>query len=198
MSVVTLLLPDKQLLIQIIFVFQVFKTWQKCDIMRRKKFKENKSTTLQNFHLKSLFSFASYYLNTLKRFMKTVNYLIKNKRILGLLAMLSIVLVCCKSLTPTNKATSSKPSLVPDSADLAVAQTHWKSVTLPHLTDGYNLFTTKCTECHGIKLPQDFSVNDWNDILPQMGKKAGLDSTQYTSVYQYILAKRESVLSGKK
>jgi hypothetical protein len=49
-----------------------------------------------------------------------------------------------------------------------------------------------------MKLPQDFSINDWNDILPQMGKKAHLDSAQYASVYQYVLAKREAILAAKK
>ena len=130
--------------------------------------------------------------------MRTVNYLIKNKRTIILLAGLSIVMVCCKSLTPATKTTASQPSLVPDYADLTIAQSHWQGTTLSDLTDGYNLYTSKCVDCHEMKLPQDFSVDDWNAILPKMGRKAHLDSTQYASVYHYVLAKRETIMAGKK
>jgi cytochrome c5 len=129
--------------------------------------------------------------------MRTANYLIKNKRTVIMLTLLSVVLICCKSLTPANKATASKPSLAPDSTDVTIARTHWAGTSTANLTQGYTIFSDKCTECHGVKNPQDFSINDWNNILPEMGKKANLDSVQYRYVYQYILAKREAILSGK-
>jgi hypothetical protein len=141
--------------------------------------------------------------------MRTVNYLIKNKGTVIMLTMLSIVLVCCKSQAPATKSTASTTSsstastanpnsLVPGNNDVTIAQSHWPGTSLTNLADGFSLYNNKCVDCHEAKLPQDFSVDDWNAILPKMGRKAHLDSLQYKSVYRYILAKRETILSAKK
>lgn len=118
------------------------------------------------------------------------------KRMAILFMFSTTILICCKSTAPATK--SAAPNLVPDGNDVAVAQAHWPGTTLDNLSNGYKLYSDKCVDCHEAKLPQDFSIDDWNSILPKMGKKAHLDSLQYKSVYQYILAKRESILSTKK
>lgn len=100
----------------------------------------------------------------------------------------SIVFICCKSAQ----------YLAPSNADVTVAKSHWSGATLDQLNQGYSIYSDKCTECHGMKKPEDFSVEDWNKIMPSMGKKARLDSNQYNLVYHYILAKRETVLASKK
>ena len=124
----------------------------------------------------------------------------KRKQFAATLIVMSIVFICCKNLPPAGKATNSKSelSLVPGDADVAIAQSHWPGVTLAQLSQGYDIFSDKCTDCHETKLPQDFSVEDWHDILPKMGRKAHLDSNQYKAVYRYILAKREAILAAKK
>jgi len=128
-----------------------------------------------------------------------------------MLVMLSIVLVCCKSHAPATKSTAASTSssaatvdnpapnsLVPGDNDVTIAQSHWPGTSLTNLADGFSLYTNKCVDCHEAKLPQDFSVDEWNAILPKMGRKAHLDSLQYISVYRYVLAKRETILSAKK
>jgi len=124
----------------------------------------------------------------------------KSKKLIAMLVLISIILVCCKSTAPANKDTksTSSSSLVPDNTDVTIAQTHWTGTTLSDLTQGYSIFSDKCVQCHETKMPQDFSVSDWNDILPGMGRKARLDSNQYKLVYHYILAKREDILASKK
>jgi len=120
---------------------------------------------------------------------------------MAVLLLMSIVLLCCrgtKSLAPAKKDVKSEPSLVPDNADVTAAQAHWTGTTLANLTQGYNIYNDKCLDCHDVKKPQDFSIEDWNNTLPKMGRKSHLDSTQYKLVYRYILAKRETILAAKK
>jgi|SRR6185312_9370339 len=124
--------------------------------------------------------------------------MLKYRRTAVVFTLFSIVLACCKSLTPAAKSATPTPSLTPDNGDLTVAQKQWPGTTSDILIEGYNLYEDKCTDCHDAKLPQDFSVEDWNAILPKMGRKAHLDSLQYKSVYRYILAKRETILSVRK
>lgn len=130
--------------------------------------------------------------------MKTVHYLANHKKIVLMLLCIPVILTCCKSHAPAGKTAANEPALAPDSFSIAIARTHWTKTTFANLTGGYNLYSNKCTECHEEKLPQDFSINEWNDILPEMGKKAHLDSIQYRYVYQYILSKREEILMQKK
>lgn len=132
--------------------------------------------------------------------------MIKHKKIIISLILFSVVLVCCKSHapvtksvattpspTPVSKPATNSPSLVPDDNDVTIAQSHWPGTSLMTLAEGYTLYTDECTKCHKPKLPQDFSADEWNSILPKMGRKAHLDSIQYVSVYRYILTKRESI-----
>jgi len=120
----------------------------------------------------------------------------RSKNVIVALVFMSIIFFCCtgtKSLSSANK-----PNLVPDSTDVVAAKSHWSGVTLASLNQGYAIYSDKCVECHEMKMPQDFSVSDWNGILPKMGKKANLDTAQYKLVYHYILTKRETVLAAKK
>jgi hypothetical protein len=124
--------------------------------------------------------------------------ILKNRIVIVVLIIMSVVFLCCKgskSLAPGSA--KSEPVLPPGNADIAIAQSHWSSSTLSSLTQGYNLYSDKCTQCHETKKPQDFTLDDWNRILPAMGKKAWLDSNEYNLVYHYIITRRETILAGK-
>ena len=112
--------------------------------------------------------------------------------------LMPFLLICCKGSKNLDNNSTKSSDLVPNNEDVAVAQSKWPGTTLMNLTTGYDIFSDKCTRCHETKMPQDFSVDDWNSILPGMGRRARLDSNQYKLVYQYILTKRETVLGGKK
>ena len=127
--------------------------------------------------------------------MNNRSILLKNYKKALLLGVIAIVAVCCKSSQST---TSSKSSLDPAQPDVAIASAHWPGTTLDNLKQGYSIYNDKCTECHGTKKPQDFSVDDWNSIMPKMGRNAKLDSVQYAMVFHYILAKREVILGPGK
>jgi len=108
-----------------------------------------------------------------------------------LLSVISFIVICCGS---TKSAT-----LTPAQPDLAIAQAHWPGTTMEQLTQGYTLFSTKCTQCHGMKNPKDYSADDWTDnYMPDMGKRARLNQGDYDLILHYILTKREVLASIKK
>ena len=138
--------------------------------------------------------------------MKTLRFLLKNYKTLFLLGAIAIVIVCCKSNQPatsannvtTQKATPPKSPLEPIESDVAIASAHWPGTTLDNLNQGYSIYDDKCTDCHRTKKPDSFTVDEWNSIMPKMGRKAKLDTTQYKLVFRYILTKREALLGPGK
>ncbi len=117
-----------------------------------------------------------------------MNERMKNNRMVPVLVLMPLLLICCKGTQ----------YLMPTGNDVTIAKSHWQSATLSELKQGYDIFTNKCTDCHGIKKPQKWSEADWIKTMQIMGRKAKLDSNEYSRVLHYILAKRETVLSGKK
>jgi hypothetical protein len=116
------------------------------------------------------------------------------KRLFFCLSIISVIVICCKStqtLAPT-------PTLAPTTADVTIAQSHWQGTTIDQLKQGYDMFMDKCTSCHGIKNPQDYSEDDWNTIMPKMARKSKITQEQSDLIFHYILAKRESILGSKK
>ena len=105
-------------------------------------------------------------------------------RIFFFIFLLFIVIICCKSTQ----------TLIPTQKDVTVAQAHWQGITMDQLSQGYNIFMDKCTDCHGVKKPEKYSNDDWYKIMKTMGRKAKLDSTKYYLVLHYILAKRETTV----
>ena len=138
--------------------------------------------------------------------MRIASFFLKNYKTIFLLSSVAIIAVCCKSTQPaattkpatTQNVSPPKSPLVPIESDVAIASAHWQGTTLDNLTRGYSIFDDKCTDCHGIKKPQDFTQDEWNNIMPKMGRKAKLDTTQYKLVFRYILTKREALLGPGK
>jgi cytochrome c5 len=120
--------------------------------------------------------------------MKKILVFINHHRATLLISSLSLMAVCC-----------STKYLIPTQVDVPIAQSHWASTTLDDLTKGYSLYADKCTDCHGLKKPQKFTEDQWNNkYMPSMGKKAKLSPDEYALVQHYILTKREEIISPKK
>jgi hypothetical protein len=136
--------------------------------------------------------------------MRIFLFFLKNYRTVFLLGAITIIAICCKSTQPATKTSNTqtvsppKSPLAPVASEVAIAQAHWQGITLDNLNQGYSIFDDKCTDCHGVKKPQDFTADEWNSIMPKMGRKAKLDSTQYALVFHYILTKREAILGPGK
>ena len=131
--------------------------------------------------------------------MRIISFLFKSYKTAFLLISIAIVVVCCKSTqTVSQKTPPAKSPLEPIESDVAIANAHWQGTTLDNLTQGYSIYSDKCSDCHGTKKPDSYTVDEWNSILPKMGRKAKLDSTQYKLVFRYILTRREALLGPGK
>ncbi|MDA8051807.1 MAG: hypothetical protein M0002_17700 [Rhodospirillales bacterium] len=50
------------------------------------------------------------------------------------------------------------------------------------------LFATRCSVCHALRNPAEFTANQWPSILRAMVKNAGLDAAQVALVTKYLQA----------
>ena len=71
--------------------------------------------------------------------------------------------------------------------DVNFAKQNWRDASLTQLSEGYNLYKNKCGSCHYLYRPNKFSEEKWKQKIPEMGKKAKLDSTQVQLITRYIL-----------
>ncbi len=120
---------------------------------------------------------------------------IKHYKAFLIVIIIGLVVAQCTSTKP---ATTKTDPFIPQQIDLVVALAHWPSATQIELTKGYELYSTKCNDCHDRKDLLESSVADWPGIMKLMGRKAKLDSTDYHLVWQYIVSRREALVSAKK
>jgi nitrate/TMAO reductase-like tetraheme cytochrome c subunit len=51
-----------------------------------------------------------------------------------------------------------------------------------------NLYTNNCGSCHALQAREKYTVKQWERIVPDMAKKAKLDSNQEAMILKYVLA----------
>ena len=56
------------------------------------------------------------------------------------------------------------------------------------LKKGEDLFTLKCGRCHGLPLPSEITVADWQPIMKSMAPKAKLNADETNWVLDYVNA----------
>ncbi|MEY2923795.1 MAG: hypothetical protein RLZZ337_335 [Bacteroidota bacterium] len=83
------------------------------------------------------------------------------------------------------------------SADIvAKAQEKFPGYTVEQFEIGKQLYETKCNLCHGLKVPKNYSDDEWAKLVPRMAKKAndkkntGLTEEDQMLIYNYVIAMR--------
>ncbi len=63
-----------------------------------------------------------------------------------------------------------------------------KVVTFPNaqVEEGFNLQAQYCGRCHKVKNAENYTREQWNDILPRMAKKAKITEEQQATINEYI------------
>jgi cytochrome c5 len=92
------------------------------------------------------------------------------------LAAVTVFLVSCDT-QKTAVATTTVAPLVTETPTTVVPT---------ELTEGQNLYSNNCANCHKLFEPKKFTKEEWAPILVSMGKKAHLDGTQMASITNYI------------
>ena len=77
----------------------------------------------------------------------------------------------------------------PVSADIESVNRKGMQCDLSELHEGYTLFINKCSGCHLLHQPMEYSDDHWKKLLPEMAQKAKLSEAQTDKILKYILAK---------
>lgn len=80
--------------------------------------------------------------------------------------------------------------LQPADADLALAQQRIPGITISQLQDGYKLYVNKCSGCHRLHNPNEYTAVKWKPILVEMLSKAKVtEEPSKTLILNYLIAK---------
>jgi len=60
------------------------------------------------------------------------------------------------------------------------------NATLQELQTGRTLYVNNCNNCHGLYLPENYSVTQWKSILSTMGPRTGMPSSDLLLVTKYV------------
>lgn len=80
--------------------------------------------------------------------------------------------------------------LVPTDNDVIHAKNRWADSNMEALKVGRHLYIDKCGKCHYLYRPSKFSEEKWLKEIPDMQKKAKIDSAQVALILRYILVMR--------
>ncbi len=79
----------------------------------------------------------------------------------------------------------------PADKELAAAVKRWPDATKEQLTEGYTIYTTKCTKCHGDKGITSRSEAEWATAIASMAPKAKLTDVEKENLTRYVYTARE-------
>lgn len=60
------------------------------------------------------------------------------------------------------------------------------AVLTPEMETGKKLMEGRCTKCHKLHEPTEFSAEKWNRILDKMQPKAKITDNERASIYAYV------------
>lgn len=83
---------------------------------------------------------------------------------------------------------------VPTEADAQRGAARWASYDSLQLYAGYKKYITKCSSCHSLYKPEQFTLDKWASLYPEMAQDARLDSSEKELVWKYIVVMQESKL----
>lgn len=92
--------------------------------------------------------------------------------LLGMVIVAQVLMSCTSSL-PT-----------PGKDDLK--QDRFDTLSLDELLDGRTLYITKCSGCHSLYLPKQYSSQTWDTILTVMNPKAKITNEEASRIRMYL------------
>ncbi len=101
----------------------------------------------------------------------------------GLSAVLIMGLAGCAGLALTEIAPPVNPGMLDSTADAEA------------LSRGRKTYLTRCTTCHSAQAVRDYSLKEWERIIPEMCRLAKLSPAQSADIRAYVLA---AIKIGKK
>ncbi|MGE5352916.1 MAG: hypothetical protein ACM3S2_18085 [Ignavibacteriales bacterium] len=99
----------------------------------------------------------------------------------ALFLLLGLFIMSCASSVPE-----------PSAQQLQWASDKWPGVGVKDLSEGREMYIEKCSGCHSLKVPSDYSEEEWAPVFKKMSRKAKLTEAENEKIWRYIstLAKR--------
>ena len=76
---------------------------------------------------------------------------------------------------------------IPTEEDVFTARQHWNNTSIEQHRSDRQLNIDKCSGCHSIYHPSDFSEEKWIAILPEMNGKSKLTLEESEQIKRYLL-----------
>lgn len=84
-------------------------------------------------------------------------------------------------------ACSATKLITPSQEDADRGSQKFQGYTMSDLEQGKAIYESHCNKCHKYKVPESRDEAKWDHIIPEMAKKAKLDSTQESLVLKYVV-----------
>jgi len=99
-----------------------------------------------------------------------------------------VVLAACGS-SKNNISTVNNKTTAEVNPELVTAQAKVPGITMKELTDGRKLYIERCSNCHVLKSPSDYTSQQWEPILVRMTMRAHIyDEGQKQLIRNYLVA----------
>jgi cytochrome c5 len=69
---------------------------------------------------------------------------------------------------------------IPSAADVTA------KATLAELQQGRTLYVNNCDRCHSLPIPDNYSVSQWNSIMPGMCSRCGFTAAETLVITKYV------------
>jgi hypothetical protein len=76
---------------------------------------------------------------------------------------------------------------IPDESDLKNTPGQELNSSIDELRSHRELYIQKCSGCHGLYLPSQYSQTEWKKILPMMNQKSKLSAAEAAGIERYLL-----------
>ncbi len=83
------------------------------------------------------------------------------------------------------------PSVTPHM--LERAGENWPGVSMERLDAARSLYVSKCSGCHNVPIPSEFTIKKWGPILDEMAIKAKLRADETEDIWRFILAAHDEL-----
>jgi uncharacterized membrane protein len=74
---------------------------------------------------------------------------------------------------------------------IAIAEKREKTVNSETLERSRALYITRCSSCHSLNDPRDYTESEWPDWMHKMARKAKINATQEHELLLFVLAARD-------
>ncbi len=80
---------------------------------------------------------------------------------------------------------------IPSSKEIQLAQTQWEQADSTYLSKGNQLYELKCSGCHYLYKPKNYTIDQWKKLLPEMKDKAKLTEEEYKTIKVYLFTRSQ-------